>query len=46
MIEPIEGGPHGMIEEKYRAPALYVESGIEGIRRTGMKVLACTTATS
>ena len=40
MIEPIEGGPHVMIEEKYKALALYVESGIEGIRRTGLKVLA------
>jgi hypothetical protein len=28
-----------MIEEKYKALALYVESGIEGIRRTGLKVL-------
>jgi hypothetical protein len=29
-----------MIEEKYKALALYVESGIEGIRRTGLKVLS------
>jgi hypothetical protein len=29
-----------MIEEKYRVAAEYVESGVEGIRRTGMKVLA------
>lgn len=28
-----------MIEKKYHALALYVESGIEGIRRTGLKVL-------
>jgi len=27
-----------MIEEKYKALAGYVESGIEGIRRTGLKV--------
>lgn len=29
-----------MIEEKFKALALYVESGIEGIRRTGLKVLS------
>ena len=29
-----------MIEEKYKSLATYVESGIEGIRRTGLKVLA------
>lgn len=29
-----------MIEEKYKALALYIESGIEGIRRTGLKVIA------
>lgn len=29
-----------MIEEKYKALAGYVESGIEGIRRTGLKVLS------
>jgi acyl-CoA thioesterase FadM len=29
-----------MIDEKYKALALFVESGIEGIRRTGLKVLS------
>jgi len=29
-----------MIEEKYKVAAEYVESGVEGIKRTGMKVLA------
>ena len=28
-----------MIEEKYKSLAAYVESGIEGIRRTGLKVV-------
>ena len=28
-----------MIEEKYKAVAGYVESGVEGIRRTGLRVL-------
>lgn len=28
-----------MIDEKYKALAMFVESGIEGIRRTGIKVL-------
>ena len=29
-----------MIEEKYKVAAGYVEAGVEGIRRTGIKVLA------
>ena len=29
-----------MIEDKYKTAAEYVESGVEGIRRTGLKVLA------
>ena len=29
-----------MIEEKYKVAAGYVESGVEGIKRTGIKVLA------
>ncbi len=29
-----------MIEDKYKAVAEYVESGVEGIKRTGIKVLA------
>ena len=29
-----------MIEDKYKAVAGYVESGVEGIKRTGIKVLA------
>ena len=28
-----------MIEEKYKVAADYVESGVEGIKRTGLKVL-------
>ena len=33
-------GQDGMVEEKYKVLAGYVESGIEGIRRTGLKVLS------
>jgi acyl-coenzyme A thioesterase PaaI-like protein len=40
MLVSIEGGQGRMILEKYKALADYVESGIEGIRRTGLKVLA------
>jgi hypothetical protein len=29
-----------MIDEKFKALALYVESGIEGIRRTGLQVIS------
>lgn len=29
-----------MIEEKYKTAAEYIETGVEGIRRTGIKVLA------
>jgi hypothetical protein len=29
-----------MIEEKYKAAAEYIETGVEGIKRTGIKVLA------
>ena len=29
-----------MIEEKYKVAAEYVETGVEGIKRTGIKVLA------
>jgi hypothetical protein len=29
-----------MIEERYKAAAEYVETGVEGIKRTGIKVLA------
>ena len=29
-----------MIEDKYKAVAEYVESGVEGIKRTGLRVLA------
>lgn len=34
------GKRDGVIEEKYKALAGYVESGIEGIRRTGLKVIS------
>lgn len=33
-------GKNGLIEEKYKVLAFYVESGIESIRRTGLKVLS------
>jgi len=36
----VRGGRLRHDEEKYKSLATYVESGIEGIRRTGLKVLA------